>query len=97
LTLDAIREKALNCSDCAIAEKRNNVVFGEGDPDLLPIFHHFALVGIQGGVRCIAMTVVMERGQCFTIRQVEQHGRRVRMNKTSRPGGSPGLPIVHAS
>lgn len=33
MTLEEIKIQALQCTDCAIAEKRNNVVFGEGDPN----------------------------------------------------------------
>lgn len=32
MTLDQLREQAQSCRDCGIAERRNNVVFGEGDP-----------------------------------------------------------------
>ena len=32
MTLEEIKAQTLQCTDCAIAEKRNNVVFGEGDP-----------------------------------------------------------------
>jgi DNA polymerase len=32
LTLDSLRTRALECRDCGIAERRNNVVFGEGNP-----------------------------------------------------------------
>ena len=32
MTLDDIRLQALECTDCGIAERRNNVVFGEGNP-----------------------------------------------------------------
>lgn len=30
-TLEALRERALSCQGCALAERRTNVVFGEGD------------------------------------------------------------------
>jgi DNA polymerase len=33
MTLDDLREQAQACRDCAIAERRTNVVFGEGDPN----------------------------------------------------------------
>jgi uracil-DNA glycosylase len=32
LTLEELREQALGCRECALAERRTNVVFGEGDP-----------------------------------------------------------------
>ena len=32
MTLDELRSQALECRDCGIAERRNNVVFGEGNP-----------------------------------------------------------------
>ena len=32
MTLDELRESALACRDCAIAERRISVVFGEGNP-----------------------------------------------------------------
>jgi DNA polymerase len=32
MTIDELCRLAQNCTSCALAEKRNNVVFGEGDP-----------------------------------------------------------------
>ncbi|MBZ0212464.1 MAG: uracil-DNA glycosylase, partial [Nitrospirae bacterium] len=32
MTLDELRGQALQCRDCALAERRRNVVFGEGNP-----------------------------------------------------------------
>lgn len=32
MTLDELRERALGCTTCAIAGRRTNVVFGEGNP-----------------------------------------------------------------
>ena len=32
MTLDELRQTALGCTSCVLAERRNNVVFGEGDP-----------------------------------------------------------------